>query len=441
MVNRTRVRTTTDVVQRQEGPYRIKPTMGWVPTPTTLSSSIVLPDVMTDVVTPGFKAKSRRGEVINSPMTKTVSRATLVDAQLTLWTPSPDASLTGYRNTGWGSGLIIGHETLISQGMARSAELITQAVTEAYGKVNLPDVDALVTLAEMRETLSFLASPFQKATQLTERYKSYLAAHRRAKEGFLRRLALYEKRLASRKGVDYPKPVFNPPKFRVGRFEASDVSSAWLAYRYGIMPLIYEIQDYLEAYNNVAEKPQRSTARGKAVSSWSTHTEKAYKWLYGLREDVTTDTDFKVTVRAGVLFTPKVTTGTVGGLTDKYGLALHRVPNAAWEAVTLSFVADWFLNVGDYLNAMTATCRADILTAWYTLRLDVGYRASVRVGAADAHEQVGSDPLFARQVTHTVRNPASMADVGLVRRVKMNAKRYADAAALIHQMLISTLKR
>lgn len=441
MVNRTRVRTTTDVVQRQEGPYRVKPTKGWVSTPTALSSSIVLPDVMTDVVTPGFKAKSRRGEVINSPMTKTVSQATLIDAQLTLWTPSTDTSITGYRNTGWGSGLITGHETLISQGMAQSARLITQAVTEAYSKVNLPDVDALVTLAEMRETLSFLASPFKKATQLTERYRSYLAAYRRAEEGFLRRLALYEKRLASRKGVSYPKPVFNAPKFRVGRFEASDVSSAWLAYRYGIMPLIYEIQDYLEAYNNAAEKPQRSTARGKAVSSWSTHTENAYHWLYGLREDVTTNTDFKITVRAGVLFAPKVTTGTVGSQSDKYGLALHRVPIAVWEVVTLSMVADWFLNVGDYLNAMTATCRADILTAWYTLRLDVSHKASVKVGAADAYEQVGGDPLFTRQVTHTVRNPASITDVGLVRRVEMNAKRYADAAALIHKMLISTLKR
>lgn len=441
MVTRTRVRTTTDVIQRQEGPYRIKPDQGWVSTPYTLSSSIVLPDVMTDVVTPGFAARSRRGEVINSPMSKTVSEASLIDAQLTLWTPSPEPSITGYRNTGWGSGLVIGHETLVNQGMAQSADLITQAVTEAYSKVNLPDVDALVTLAEMRETLSFLASPFKKATLLTKRYVGYLSKYRRAEEGFRRRLALYEKRLASRKGVSYPKPEFNAPKFRVGRFEASDVSSAWLAYRYGIMPLIYEIQDYLKAYNNVAEKPQRSTARGKAELAWSTHTENAYNWYYGLREDVTTDTEFKLTVRAGVLFTPKVTTGTVEGLSAKYGLALHRVPIAAWEAVTLSFVADWFVNVGDYLNAMTATCRADILTAWYTLRLGVGYKASVRVGAADAHEQVGSDPLFTRSVTHTVRNPASMNDVGLVRRVEMNAKRYADAAALIHQMLISALKR
>ena len=439
MVSRTRVRSTSVVVTRQEGPWKpIGST--WVGTPSTLSFSRSHPDVMTDVVTPGFKTRSLKGEVINSPMTKMESSTSFVPADLRLWTPGPPDP-TGWRNTGWGSGLVIPEDGLISEGMSRSHGLITQAVTEAFGKVNLPDVDALVTLAEMRETLSFLAGPFKKATDLTRRYRDYLERYKSSSESFQRRLALWEKRNSSKRGASYPKPVFNPPKFKVGKFEASDVSSAWLAYRYGLMPLIYDIQGYLKAYNNVAEKPQRMTARGKAVDDWDTHTDNSYNWNYGLREDVTTDTKFKLSVRAGVLYTPKVTAGTMGGTIDKYGLALHRVPSAVWESVTLSFVADWFLNVGDYLNAITATCRAEILTAWATVQLDVGYFSTVKVGKANAYQQIGGDPIFIRTVKQRVRQPVTMSAIGVVRRVEMNAKRYADAAALIHTMLLSALKK
>lgn len=440
MAERTRVRSTAETRTRHEGHFSTATGVFTAPPGYVRTYSLQHPDVMKDTVTTGFRRKSRRGDVINSPMTKTQSSCELRTSILDVWQPP---GTTGWRDTAWGSGLCWDNtQVIIDEGMLQVPQLITEAITEAYARVNPPDVDALVTLAEMRETLSFLSQPFQKAVLLTGRYKSFLLRYRQARSDYERRLALFNQRMASRRPPRYPRPVWRPPQFKVGRIVASDISSAWLAFRYGLMPLVYDIQGYLEAFNKPPVQPIRMTARGFAKKTWRGGVgEATWNANYGCVTKGSWFTDYEVTVRGGVLYVPKIALDENARLREKYGIVFHRVPIAAWEGITLSFVADWFFNVGEYLEAITAHARAEVLSAWTTVTMKAYAYSTTWVHFAHAYTQTPPvPPRFTRDVKHIVRAPASLKDVGLVRRVNMNAKRYADAAALIHTMLLSTTR-
>jgi len=204
--------------------------------------SVVHPDVMTDVVTPGYRRCSARGEVINNPMTRWKGDRTIYPAlnyvKWALWPGHPE----------WDQWVSTVGEAppprtfdphLDQRVTDRVDRLRSLAITSAFADVGQPDIAMLTELAELRETLGFLSSPVRKMVTLTKRF----AAHQRKVDSIharmQRQLDKWEK-LPPRIQAKRKQPVAIPlPKFRVGKFEATDMSSAWLAYRYGLMPLIY----------------------------------------------------------------------------------------------------------------------------------------------------------------------------------------------------------
>jgi len=59
---------------------------------------------------------------------------------------------------------------------------------------------------------------------------------------------------------------------------------------------------------------------------------------------------------------------------------------------------------------------------------------AVQSGFVNFGDQTGKQ-VYTGTSTHKYRARKSILDIGLVARVEMNAQRYADAAALIHQRL------
>jgi hypothetical protein len=150
---------------------------------------------------------------------------------------------------------------------------------------------------------------------------------------------------------------------------ADAASAAWLETRLGWKPVLFDIQNVMEAYvrnTSYFAKPTRLTARSsfkhEYVVPGETYTANS-PFLSGaiVRREKTLN--FKVA--SGVLYElydENLTSAVVRNM----GLRLEDVPRSVWELLTLSFVVDRFITVGAWLNAITPKPGVRILGSWTT---------------------------------------------------------------------------
>lgn len=431
---RTRDKSRVQIVVGQESEYNPDGSLSWGPRST--SSSVVSTDVMEDVVTKGFKRLSATGGIINSPMTKNVENCNVLASQGELLATS------GRRYTWTGQWRPRGafSPARHAKVLEKIEQLESLAITGAYAKVGEPDVAVLTELAEFRETLSFLASPVKQMVKLTQRFSRYLDIVKRIYERDAIRRAKWEKLPAHVKARRTPPPPPKIPTFSVGRWKGTDVSSAWLAYRYGLMPLIYTFQDVEELLKKRLEgSPLRATARSKESDyvDLTSETVTSYQWgtvLYQHADKVLGSC--KVTVRAGVLYEVDAT------LLTQLGVRWNRVPMALYEAIPLSFVSDWFHNGADVYNALTAEARSGkILAAWSVAKVDFDLTFVQQYGPAITGGSASGIIAETRSGEWKRRKPASLSDVQFKLRLDLSSKRIADGLALIHTFLSTGGKR
>lgn len=114
-------------------------------------------------------------------------------------------------------------------------------------------------------------------------------------------------------------------------------TSNWLAFRYGWVPLYSSVSDMLEVLDKPVT-PKSVRARGSEPISTTIKTSYWTNEINGT---------WKSSLKARVLVSdPHLAT------LNQYGLANPLL--VAWELVPFSFVADWFLPVGDYLENMSS---------------------------------------------------------------------------------------
>jgi hypothetical protein len=105
-------------------------------------------------------------------------------------------------------------------------------------------------------------------------------------------------------------------------------------------------------------KPQRYTARGHASSSFDvggTIDHPAFS-IFKCKSEYEKLHD--VSVRTGILYELDHR--------DVFGLSFKEIPITAWELVPYSFVIDWFVNAGDYIQAVTPKLGVKVLGSWST---------------------------------------------------------------------------
>lgn len=135
------------------------------------------------------------------------------------------------------------------------------------------------------------------------------------------------------------------------------LASNWLAYRYGWIPLLSDVDGAVDALT----RPAMSGVMGFARCKRPYMIEKSY-----------TATGFKSVVRvtgfvsAGVYYELKNSTDfTSLGLTNPY--------EVVWELVPYSFVVDWFIPIGKALSALDAFDNVTVLASFVNKR----YRSEV----------------------------------------------------------------
>lgn len=282
-------------------------------------------ETMTDKVIPGYHERSKRGEVFINPLGKHRWERTISGGGFSFQNdpqnnPYFEDTYKGYYAIDRKGGTS-GHASVPIDVLALQKE----AGTKAQADIDSPEFEGLVFAGELNETLRFLRSPLRG-------FGDFLKDMRRRK---------------------------NASRFQKGKTVAQFAGDSWLSYRYGVRPLVNDAQNAIEAVRSVAKKqPLRRTARGYASASDSIEqTELASQ--YSANVEWTTNTNRELSVRCGVLYE-------LHRRADTFGVSVSQIPSAAWELIPFSFVADWFVNIGPYVRAITPKVGVKVLGNWTT---------------------------------------------------------------------------
>lgn len=139
-----------------------------------------------------------------------------------------------------------------------------------------------------------------------------------------------------------------------------NLSHAWLFARFGVTPLLYELQGAAKVLSQPL--PERQTARGQAYDV--IEASKTFYVSDGLIPDPSSyqmkwDRVINLKVRNGVLYESQYT-----GLNKAASLGLTRPATVAWEAIPFSFVIDRFVDIGTWLDAIQPAGTYETLAAW-----------------------------------------------------------------------------
>lgn len=404
-------------------------------------------DRMIDVVTPGFKKRSREGLVFNNAMTKVKSTLTPtgVSASDQANNGSWSCTHTGYFPRAISASALLGSAEVTDK--VKRVEAL--AITAAYSQVGAANVESLTELAELKDTINFLMSPVSKMVTFTRKARDWVSMYRRIQDAYARRVDAYAKYLARLRPGQKRRPPPDAPKippFKVGSISATDIPSFWLAYRYGIMPLIYTFQGVEKNLKDLIDKsqrnPPRATARGKAeeqlpdrLLSTTSSSNIAGVSFPIVREFVVKKS--RVATRAGVLYVPQIDWRTA------WGIHIHYVPVALYEKIPFSFVADWFYTGSEAYKALTANLRAvSMLAAWASTQVDIDGMDTDWVSSVATATTTPTKREFASLIVASKsRRAADLRDVRVQMKIDLNAYRIADGLALCHNLFRDVVKK
>jgi len=247
------------------------------------------------------------------------------------------------------------------------AELTEQAVAQAtaglFEDVSEGDFNASVSAAEMPKTLRLVAST---ATRLGGAFRS------------LRRFDVPGafRSLGAGSGPHYRSLVRRSNTARKQALRSGDVAKAglqfaagsWLEVKYGWKPLLMEVHSGSEALGRHFAKANSSDLRsygsGKAKTSAVLAPNSNYK--------VVVNGERKVSVRYAV-YSRVVSPG----LRTAAGLGLTNPASVAWELLPFSFVVDWFLPVGNFIDSLSATAGTKFSSGAMMVKVEEGFDSSI----------------------------------------------------------------
>lgn len=226
-----------------------------------------------------------------------------------------------------------------------------KALLKCYAKANSADIRMNEYVFEWKQTLGLLKNPLKTLLQLRKRLDFWTSRDawiwlpsrslRRFGDGVLvSKLptggVLMSMRTRKVLGVD-----------EVADDTLAAAANRWLQYRYGIMPLALDITTIVSWFQGDLERPwKRSESarhyvkKGKVALTCPSHTQHWQRW-FDVRRDSGEYYSAKVFYR--VKYEPP--------LSYKLGLHPSQLVQALYNAIPYSFVADWVVNLDDWLQA------------------------------------------------------------------------------------------
>lgn len=293
-----------------------------------------------------------------------------------------------------------------------------ESVKAAVVAANLNTYDLLTELGEAKETLAAVVGILRTVRRPLEAYKAFVRSLKKRND-------------------------LSPEKI------SEMLQSKWMELRYSIMPAFYSIQDVsklISERNAVykTDRAKRSLKYDDVSDVPLLNTEKSYIYQ---------EVSGSVTIRAVGKARYNVSNLNLR-LFDQIGLNPFVT---AWELIPFSFVVDWFINVGDWVQAQTSSLVdvAEQRCFCYSVKQDLKVLTKLRVveverftksypalnGSVVHEHHIDVDGVLATETINTYsRHIFNASDTELTSDVSMNWKRWIDAFVLSNKPLFKALR-
>lgn len=352
-----------------------------------------------DVVIPRFRSRSGRGEIFNNPFLS--DQSWFSSSGTYVGEGYPDDEHVKFDRHVWTAGTAFGAARLptIPDLSAVIADAVAKASIGARGGINKSDVMSYVTVGEWHKTK---------------------VLHKQVGT------ALYE----------FARAAYSR---NAGRDLLKAGSNAWLTGRYAVMPTVYELEGAVKFLNR--KFAERRTSRYQQVVSLPSVSPTEYVmadshyWFFTFRTSVVSE----AYVRSGVLYETTPFGAALGHL------GLTRPISSVYELTKFSWMLDWWIDIGSWLDAIEPNGSSRTLSAWIGKRVRHTFTSelvSVAQIGGTAQERSRSktrsyDGYSQVYVTdHKVRDPWD-ASVPLLPQFGsgLNWKRSLDVVSLVTQKL------
>lgn len=311
--------------------------------PRTVLNRIGSVETMADCISRDFAKNQAKGVIFNNPMTQ--SKMTVTSYGDTGWkfyaNPAPESHYWGDHPADW----CIGTYGPPAQAVWPS-ELIDElrglAVTKAHANVQSPAVYGGVFLGEMRETIRMFKKPLSGLQDFIRNRNKWDPYRGRKPQGS-RKNRMQRGRKTQESLTD-------------GLYAASQ---SWLEARLGWRPFLLEL-DALRKELETGQFNERYTARGQSERTVEV-TGNSEANTNGVVTTFINHQHSVITCRAGILYEA------YQSVPQRMGFAWSAVPATAYELIPFSFVVDWFVNLGDYIQALTPKVGVRHLCSWTSL--------------------------------------------------------------------------
>lgn len=233
---------------------------------------------------------------------------------------------------------------------------LSLAMQEAYGKVNGAVWDLGVDLAELKELKglepSLTRGPrnfFDLLNEVYDASKKYEVEDARELKNISDHYDSEKNKRSARK--DVKTRAKSMPK---------ELASLWLVYRYGVMPTLLSINDALELMRKKLQLASGSIHTARRRKTFSMQKTQ----LATTQKNIMIKYDVRSRIEAIVYYRRSVDQTTL----DQLGFIPENIPSILWETTRLSFVWDWVLHIGSFLEALKPKYGIEIL----------GYTGSVK---------------------------------------------------------------
>lgn len=393
--------------------------------------------VMTDVVDPEFFSKKNRGEVVFSPMNFTEVNAVLAPNGFFQYRAGP-VGCGGYQDYAegvnsrsapdyhfaftWGAYTGGGARYVDMLSASDMNAAIVEASTKAQSERGKAAANMFETIGELHQVYRLLPGLFEQMQIILRRDGLFLRTHNG------QALVTRETNSAGGTAKRY--------KTRAVLGKAGAVSGLYLMARYGIGPIISDINTILKAGDKAIGKLRR-TSRGSILLAASDQLNLSAP-LGNVRFDAVLSRSDSYSVRAMALDEVDVTAAL------NRGFGLKEYLTAPWELFPLSFVWDWFINVQDYLRALVPLLGIHPLGSCYTVERNQMVSLSMlgQTGIGGGLEVVASDRGTATVTTNRKQRTVGLPTAGLVVKSDFrfdHVTRSLDAAALTHMRFARVL--
>lgn len=313
-----------------------------------------------------------------------------------------------------------------------------EMLTLAYASANDRGWDVLTDLAELPSTIKMGVDALKALRNPLKTLKSLDLASKKRKRDY----DIVEELVQTRGGprIRKRKQWFTYYEWEGKPTSLAELSAkAWMTYRYGIMPILYSLQDISGIINQkYTSKTVWETTKKREVTSFDDTS--VIGSFGGNRSSVRVPLIMR---REGRLIQRVFikTKYNVGQLKSKQ-LGFNPVLTA-WELVPFSFVADWLVHIGDTIMALTPTCYEErAITYSEHISCTVGYASgplpapsidgtsTVKVKSAKLEWDATEDSYQRDVITDNVLDFITL-PIGL----ETNWKRELDAFALAYLLI------